>query len=79
MTRRCFLVLLSWSGLACLLLFAGDGIPDTDQFDSIIVAASLPVAGNNPPLDLPISDSVAASNSALSVYLAFLFRSPPGR
>jgi hypothetical protein len=37
------------------------------------------VAGNNPPLDLPISDSVAASDSALSVYLAFLFRSPPGR
>jgi len=76
MIRRFFLVLFSLSGLACLLLFAGDGIPDTDQFDCVFVA--LPVTGNNPPLTFPISDPVAASNAALSVYLAFL-RSPPDR
>src|SRR6266545_3385205 len=69
MTRRFFLVLFAWSGLACLLLFASDGIP--------VAAASLPSAGNNLPFDSPISDSVAASISALSVYLAFLLRSPP--
>ena len=77
MTRRFFLVLFSWSGFACLLLFAIDGIPDTEQFDGILVATSLPLAGNNLPLDSPISDSVAASISALSIYLAFLLRSPP--
>src|SRR2546425_7605393 len=77
MTRRFFLVLFSWSGCACLLLFAIDGIPDTEQFDGILVPTSLPSAGNNLPFDSPISDSVAASISALSVYLAFLLRSPP--
>jgi hypothetical protein len=78
MIRRFFLVLFSFSGLACLLLFAGDGIPDTDQFDCVFIVASLPVTGNNPPVAFPISDPVAASNAALSVYLAFL-RSPPDR
>src|SRR5436309_14906799 len=78
MTRRFFLVLFSWSGVACLLLLASDGIPDTAQFDGIPVVASLPSAGNNNlALDSPMSDSVAASISALSVYLAFLLRSPP--
>src|SRR3989442_1791058 len=77
MSRRFFLVLFSWSGVACLLLFAIDCIPDTEQFDGIPVAASLPSAGNNLSLDSPISDSVAASVSALSVYLSFLLRSPP--
>src|SRR2546422_1168211 len=78
MTRRFFLVLFAWSGLACLLLFASDDIPDTEQFDGIPVsAASLPSAGDNLPFDSPMSDSVAASISALSVYLAFLLRSPP--
>ena len=78
MTRRFFLVLFSWSGVDCLLLLASDGIPDTEQFDGIpVAAASLPSAGNNLPLDSPMSDSIAASISALSVYLAFLLRSPP--
>src|SRR5256712_14071850 len=78
MTRRFFLVLFTWSGLACLLLFASDDIPDTEQFDGIpVAAASLPSAGNNLPFDSPITDSVAASISALSVYLEFFLRSPP--
>src|SRR5206468_4092283 len=77
MTRRFFLVLFTWSGVACLLLLASDGIPDTEQFDGIPVASFLLSAGNNLSLDSPISDSVAASVSAVSVYLSFLLRSPP--
>src|SRR5213593_416798 len=77
MTRRFFLILFSWSGFACLLLFATDSIPDAEQFVGIPVTVSLPSAGNNLSLDSPISDSAAASVSALSVYLSFLLRSPP--
>jgi hypothetical protein len=78
MTRRFFLVLFSWGGLACLLLFAGDGIADAEQIDGILVAGSPPLAGKNHSPNSLISHLAHASSPALSVYLAFLLRSPPG-
>lgn len=78
MPRQFFLVLFSWGGLACLLLFASDGILDAEPIDRIFVAASPPMAGKNHPPNSPISHLAHALIPTLSGYLAFLLRSPPG-
>jgi len=72
-----FLALSAWTGLICLLLIAIDGIPDTEQFDGILVVAPLLTTGTDPSADSRGSQTVAVSLSAPSAYLAFLFRSPP--
>ena len=69
------LALFAWTGLVCLLLFAVDGIPDTEQFAGILVVAHLLAIGIDPSADS--RGSLSVSLSAPSAYLASLLRSPP--
>jgi hypothetical protein len=74
---RSVVALFAWTGLVCLLLVAADGIPDTEQFDGVLVVGPILTTGTDPSADSRGTHTVAVSRSAPSAYLAMLFRSPP--